>query len=101
MPAQELVDWAAYYEIEPFGDWRADYRMAIQASLLANIHRNEEKQPRPFTPEDFMPQFGVETAKTPQDLLDTVVALNALFGGRDLRTPPPGPLSVSERGKKR
>jgi hypothetical protein len=89
MPAQELVEWAAFYELEPFGEWRADWRMAMQASLLANIHRDRDKHPELYTVADFMPQFGVEdTPKTPEDMLATVVALNALFGGQDLRTPP-------------
>jgi hypothetical protein len=51
--SDELTEWMAFYQLEPFGDFRADLRSAIVASTLANAHRSKEG--KPFTPEDFMP----------------------------------------------
>jgi len=41
----------ALHRLEPFGEWRADWRAAQIASLLFNIHRGKSKA-RP--PADFM-----------------------------------------------
>jgi len=54
--SRELAEWRAYERLEPFGEWRADYRAAIVASVMANAFRGKES--RAFTPEDFMPKFG-------------------------------------------
>jgi len=45
----------AYYELEPFGEERADLRAAIIACTLANIWRG--KGQRSLKPHDFMPDF--------------------------------------------
>lgn len=45
----------AYDRIEPFG-WHADnYRAAMIAAELWNIHRDRAQHPDPFLPYDFMP----------------------------------------------
>lgn len=92
MPARELVEWAAFYELEPFGEWRADLRMAVLASLIANANRDPEKRPEPFTVDDFMLRFGesatsdAEQERSPEEWEALLVMLNAAYGGRDLRT---------------
>lgn len=53
MGSDELTEWMAYYQLEPFGDYRADYRSGVVASTFANAHR--AKDANPFRPEDFMP----------------------------------------------
>ena len=50
----------AFYELEPFGEERADYRIAIMTATFANIH-GRKKGRRAFKPSDFMPKFGKET----------------------------------------
>jgi len=40
-PAVEISLYQAYYRLEPFGDQRADLRMANQMQLLANLHGNK------------------------------------------------------------
>ena len=57
MASREFAEWLAFYSIEPFGEARADLRTAMLMALLANIYRDEKKQPRPFEAKDFMPQF--------------------------------------------
>lgn len=45
-----------YYEqIDPWGESRADLRVALNTSLLAEINRDREKKREPFTALDFMP----------------------------------------------
>jgi hypothetical protein len=52
--SQELAEWMAFYQLEPFGDERADYRQALTTCVIANANRDKSKKPTPFTPEDFM-----------------------------------------------
>jgi hypothetical protein len=49
--------------VEPWGEERADLRMAIIATIFANAHRGP-KQP-PFAVADFMPKFNATTACDP------------------------------------
>ena len=51
----ELGTWAALYEMEPWGEKRADMRAGIIASTLANVNRGKSSEP--FSPSDFMPRF--------------------------------------------
>jgi hypothetical protein len=52
--SKELSEWAAYYSIEPFGNFRnADLPAGIIASTIANCNRG--KNSRSFSPQDFMP----------------------------------------------
>ena len=60
MDAREFAEWMAYYELDPFGEERADLRAGIIASTFANA--NLGKGRKPYAPSDFMPQFR-KTAK--------------------------------------
>lgn len=42
MGSDELTEWMAYYQLEPFGDYRADYRSGVVASTFANAHRAKD-----------------------------------------------------------
>lgn len=55
LSAPQLQEWVAYYELEPFGEERADLRAGIIAATSANVWR---KKGRPaLKPRDFMPHF--------------------------------------------
>lgn len=54
--AREFAEWQAYYRLEPFGEYRADYRMGVLAAITANLWK--EKGEEPTRPEDFLPRFG-------------------------------------------
>ena len=56
MPISVFHDWLAYYQCEPFGEWRADHRAAVVACTMANAMRG--KLGRRARVEDFMPKFG-------------------------------------------
>lgn len=94
LSGREFMEWMAYAEIEPFGEERADLRMAILAALIANVHRDPEKT-KPFGPEDFMPRFdGAGRKEVPAlDKAQAIAAIRSYFlamvkasGGQDLRT---------------
>ena len=82
--ARELRDWELYYLVEPWGEWRADYRMAILASVDANIHRGKDS--KAYEPKDFMPEFERRPEPTPAEFTLFMEQLNAAFGGQDLRS---------------
>lgn len=63
MSSRLLQEWATFYELEPFGEVRADLRSALVANVIANANRNPDKQREPFTLDDFMLKF--DDALTP------------------------------------
>jgi hypothetical protein len=81
----------AFAKLEPFGEQRADLRMAIQAALLANIHRDKKRRSEPYKPADFMPFPEDEQERTVQSLIQKLRAAEP-------RTVPP-PQPVAERGR--
>lgn len=70
--AQEKIDsrefawWAAYNQVEPFGEERADYRIAILCSVVANAH--ETRKGKIHRVKDFMPQFGPREKQSPEQM---------------------------------
>ena len=48
----ELVEWQAYYNLEPWGEQKADIRTGIIASTIANVNRG--KNTKAFSHEDFV-----------------------------------------------
>ena len=54
MPSRTLTEWMAYYEVEPFGQERADLRSGIVASTVANVFGGKGQRSKPS---DFMPRF--------------------------------------------
>ena len=55
MPERELQEYELFYQEQPFGLWREDYRTAQISHLLAMINRD----PKAKSPElsDFMPFY--------------------------------------------
>lgn len=82
MDSQELAEWMAFYELEPWGEVRADWRVGNVAALLRNIHRSEDE--RTFSPQDFMWKDPEPEDPRPgwQRLLDKVRGINAMLGGK-------------------
>lgn len=82
--SRELSEWMAYFELDPFGQERADLRAGIVASTVANTARDPKKRRRQWMPKDFMPQFD-RPRQTWEQQLALVEMLNVAFGGKDLR----------------
>ena len=86
----ELAEWSAYSSIEPFGGERSDLQAGIISATLANVNRDPEKHKDPFTPYDFMADFTPDKTEDQsgegwESMLAKAEALNAAFGGLDLR----------------
>lgn len=52
MTGQEFGEWMAFYELEPWGETRADIRAGVISSTIANVNRGKRTEPYKFT--DFM-----------------------------------------------
>jgi hypothetical protein len=50
MPATELTEWALFYQQHPFGEFRADLRAGIVASVIATTSGNKNAKPTDFMP---------------------------------------------------
>lgn len=76
--SDEIAEWAAYYQIDPFGSIRGDMQAGIITSNLMNIHL--KKGATPLKPQDFMPRFGepeVKKTMSPKEIharLQTMMA---------------------------
>lgn len=61
---------------------RKNYRVALLCSVVANSTRDSKRKPNPYKPEDFLPDKDMRGhVQTGQQILSTVVMLNAAFGG--------------------
>lgn len=76
--SDELTEWMAFYQLEPFGDYRADYRSGVIASTFANAHRAQDASP--FKVEDFMPFIDKPTPKNDPSV--NVTRFKAMFAHR-------------------
>ncbi|OZN25428.1 hypothetical protein CFY87_03665 [Actinobacillus seminis] len=56
LPERELSEWEIFYQEQPFGLWREDYRTAQISHLLAAIHRDPKQKATTLT--DLMPFFN-------------------------------------------
>lgn len=86
MTSVQITEWLAFAQVEPFGEWRADLRMATLAALIANVNRNDKARPEPYRPDDFMPNLDpveVEPEERTADMLAQVKSITAMFGGTD------------------
>lgn len=72
----QLTEWMAFAELEPFGEERADLRMAIETASLGNIIFQvwTGKREAPFKVEDFMPRFE---KPEPISKEDAIMAIDA------------------------
>lgn len=89
--SQELSEWRAYCSIEPLPNERQEMLLANIAAVLVNAHRDQARSTE-VTPLDFLPWLDNSSYETDDDgpvdadtMLAYVEALNAAFGGQDLR----------------
>lgn len=54
MSAWELDQWFVAYTIEPWGDRRADLRMAVQTAALVNIQIPKDQASKAVKPSDYL-----------------------------------------------
>ena len=86
MPHAELLEWAEYAALEPFGSHHDDLRAGTIAAAVCNVARDAEKAPQPFGPLDFVPwnsqaQTQNEPRKFSSDDAEAEYLDHMLFGG--------------------
>lgn len=84
LSARELAEWADFYALEPWGSDARFLGSGIVAATIANANRDSKRKQEPFTPMDFMPDFGGERkrAKAKQKAKSFRESLKAHFGER-------------------
>lgn len=94
LTATQLEEVKQYDFIDPVGEQRADFRMAVLASLMVNIakmmnHSKRQPKPKMTEPKDFMPEFGKTEEERQMEqtekLKRQMLALAAAFGAEDKR----------------
>lgn len=106
MPYGEFVEWVAYSRIQPFGDERADWQAALQASvtvesargIMRQLSGGKGKRGKPAQPKDFLLKFEKPKVQGWQGQLAFVEMLNVALGGEDKR-PTASPESEDEAGR--
>lgn len=105
----ELTEWQAFYDLEPFGDIRADLRSGIVASTLANVMGDPKK---PTSPKDFMPMLKARTAarssnsgsgdrlvlSDPDPVVQSRLVMATVFGVTEDQVRDPYPVPEHARG---
>ncbi len=72
MSREELTEWIAFSQLEPFGAEFDEYRSALIASVIAEVNRNRKKRGKAFAPKEFMQKWGRPEegkASTPESML--------------------------------
>lgn len=65
MPEHHFAEYQIFYQEQPFGLWREDYRTAQIAHLLAAVNRDPKSEPPELT--DFMPFFNRDSEQKTED----------------------------------
>lgn len=55
MPEEHLAEYQLFYQEQPFGLWREDYRLAQISYMLAAVNSDPKKAPPQLS--EFMPFF--------------------------------------------
>ncbi|MCP4201157.1 MAG: DUF4035 domain-containing protein [bacterium] len=80
MSREELTEWIAFSQLEPFGAEFDEYLSALIASVVAEVNRNRKKRGKPFSPKEFMQHWGrpdPDKASTPEAMADFVKQFTA------------------------
>ncbi|MDG6880946.1 hypothetical protein A6A21_09750 [Phocoenobacter uteri] len=65
MPEREYQEYELYYQEQPFGLWREDYRTAQISYMLALINRDPKKEAPKIS--DFLPLFNDSSTAEEQE----------------------------------
>lgn len=77
--ARELVEWAEFYRLEPWGSEANFMGHAITAATVSNVNRRKGQRARSV--EEFMPKFEADNQQNPKALFETIK--NNLLRTRD------------------
>ena len=82
--SRQYAEWQAEYQLDPWGDERADLRMGIIACTIANVNRAKGKA---FKPGDFMPEFDkrLKQRQTPEEMAAVMTRFASLHNAHEAR----------------
>jgi hypothetical protein len=85
MSAETWVLWQLYYDLDPWGEERADLRSGMIAAVIAETNRDKKKRRKPYAPKEFMPQFDRPPPKpqTPEEQAAILRMWVQALGGDD------------------
>lgn len=69
-----------YYLLDPWGGERGDLQAGIVAATMANVNRDAKKQPKPYQPGDFIPQYGPKPPQTLEEQKRMVEIFASMYG---------------------
>jgi hypothetical protein len=73
LTSAQLSEWQAYESLEPFGEWRADYRIGQLCALVLNIAKavaGEKGKYMPSNADDFMLSEQIDQQWAEEDKLE-------------------------------
>jgi hypothetical protein len=65
LTSSELTEWIAYYNVDPFGSEREDYRMG---SICATVLNSQRAKGKVFQPSDFIVDFSKPKQQSPEEI---------------------------------
>jgi hypothetical protein len=80
-PRETVEHIEAWNQRRRMQDEAASRQSALICSVLANINRDAKKRPKPYTPDDFMPQTEAKKAQTPAEQAGALRAMVLMLGG--------------------
>ena len=82
MSSKELMEWIAFFTLEPFGSEAQFMGHAITASTVANVNRPKGR--KAYKPDEFMPKFE-KKEQTVDEMIQIAQAMTIAMGGEDKR----------------
>lgn len=70
------MEWEHYARLEPFQEFRADYRAASIVSMLYNVNRTKDS--KQYTIEDFVLKFGEREEQPKTSRENHITAIKAI-----------------------
>lgn len=64
LTARQFIGWWRYFQLEPFGELRADMRIGALLASYMTVNRNDEHHPEAFTAIEVMPFLRAEFGET-------------------------------------
>lgn len=78
LTARQITEWEVYNRLDPIGEDRADFRMAVITSTIMNVALSfgsggkGKPKPKYTTVSDFLPKWGEDKEQSEQQISDKV-----------------------------
>lgn len=79
--SEQFLEWMHYDALDPFGEWRADWRSAEIVTMIANVNRDSKKRKEPYKTTDFLVKFGEREADKPRQTVKQQLSIVKMIAG--------------------